>query len=596
MGHFYRHWMETTTEIHDKPLSQICLPASHDSGTCALKNQWVGTAPQDIVVEIKEALSVPLVSNAIGTVGTWVTNLIYKVVNHLSTTTTKTIAQQLDDGIRCIDIRLYSDGKATPKFYTQHSSDNLGLVGTPMEQVLSDVKNFVQSASGEIIYITFGHCVNFVQNTTTKQDDYKTFHDLVSQYLSLSAIGPSAVSSLFDATYTQLLATDTEPTPTSRIILVAGEPKLLQQNETLFWGRDYSPPDGPSGVISGSYTNTDDLTTMLKDQYGKFSTFVTARNQTTAPPKAFALYMTLTPQVKTLISPITKNEVALALGAAAAGFWWLPPVAAALGIVAGAMVVSNITIPYTTLKQVADKVNRGLLGALMPTQAHTTTYGFAGIEDPSGTTPNTSPPPGLNLVTFLYGDYYESSTLVSTAIALSKLRQPATSVKRSGETLTPTLVPIFRLKTSDGGAYAFGRSPEAYGGFEFDAIAFYGYADNPNGDLVPIHAYSYTSPTQILADPIHALTPYFCYGPTQPTLPPDSFTLTFLDMGVAWYAPKVGTANTVPVNSMWKPVVQAEESGFEPKFYYSAAAAPDGSWRSSGSSFSAFAVVPASTQ
>ncbi|MNN41356.1 hypothetical protein D3C81_1554720 [compost metagenome] len=149
--------MYVTTGIHNRKLRNICLPASHDSGTCNLSD----TLTPDPNPELKKALDIvqkiakdmdkiPGIGKIINPFA-WVQDAIVPAIKGVSTATTRSIGQQLSDGIRSLDLRVYYNA-GDKQFYTYH-----GLMGTRITDILNDILTFLQSTSGEIVFVTMGH-------------------------------------------------------------------------------------------------------------------------------------------------------------------------------------------------------------------------------------------------------------------------------------------------------------------------------------------------------------------------------------------------------------------------------------------------------
>ena len=80
---------------------------------------------------------------------------VEQCVRDLATTTRSNIGQQLNDGIRCLDLRVYYyHADAGNPFYTYH-----GLVGVPIAPILSAVAYFITDVApaGEIIVLSMSN-------------------------------------------------------------------------------------------------------------------------------------------------------------------------------------------------------------------------------------------------------------------------------------------------------------------------------------------------------------------------------------------------------------------------------------------------------
>jgi hypothetical protein len=288
----YMNWMSQTSAIHSTFLSNICLPATHDSGTYSLTDiltQGLDSDERTIVRSLSEVAcqvinnqSIPdsdifeYVSNP----SQWIYNTVIPYINGLMTATGQNIATQLKDGIRCLDLRVYYDAPSN-QFYTYHT-----LIGSPLTAVLVALSNFLQTTQAEIVYVTLGHLRGFGEGDTFNQNVSllcETVKAYVGNFVYVPEYsGGSITDNPFGQTYNQIV-TQNSSTPQSRAILVLG---VDSPPDPAFWPVQYSPPDN-GGIVFGSYANTDDLPTMVEDQMNKF-------NQRMNLP--FALFAILTPQ------------------------------------------------------------------------------------------------------------------------------------------------------------------------------------------------------------------------------------------------------------------------------------------------------------
>jgi hypothetical protein len=157
-------WMtdlaNSTPGFPDLKLSQICLPATHDTGTYSLGSTWTKDdgdsikAVMNTIQQVTAAIDViPFISKAIDPLD-WVQNAVLNDTHALATATHSDIRQQLNDGIRYLDLRVYFNrtDPANP-FYTYH-----GVVGVPIKTILDEVAYFISvvAPAGEIVYVSIG--------------------------------------------------------------------------------------------------------------------------------------------------------------------------------------------------------------------------------------------------------------------------------------------------------------------------------------------------------------------------------------------------------------------------------------------------------
>src|ERR1044072_2079041 len=121
----YQTWMADNTALHSKKLRYICLPVTRDSGTCDLSDQITPDQAQwerDLYGALKAAADaindIPEIGSYIN-VPEFIRKSLYISTLGLATATKRTIAEQLNDGVRGLDVRVFSDD-ATSTFYTSH--------------------------------------------------------------------------------------------------------------------------------------------------------------------------------------------------------------------------------------------------------------------------------------------------------------------------------------------------------------------------------------------------------------------------------------------------------------------------------------------
>jgi hypothetical protein len=588
LSNFYTHWMKLTPELHTCTLAEICFPATHDSATGDLTEQWLNSTGNKIVTTLEDLTNpkgytalavVTALASAVGNLGLWIEQQAAKAIKGVSKTTNRSITEQLNDGIRCLDLRVYSD--QSDNFFAFHGTNNLGLIGTSMSNsagngVLQQINQWVSATPGEILYITLGHCNNFAST------DYLLFLQTIARSgLTAYAVPPTTLN-VFSQTYIELMGT----TGQAKVFLVVGDEALYTAATALasnpYWGPDYSPPDNDANshiAVKGAYTDTDSLTTMRLGQYTNFQNFlsptpngtcdtdgtsVTALNgsgftqsmvngtitingasytilsvganlsdallnksagsQTGVDwsyitASGFALYMTLTPQIGDVIFAVIQHEMGAALLAVAAGIWWNPIFAAPLSALAAALIISANAVPYFTIKDLASPISKDLNFYLTPTASNVLDGNQVGFQDPSLQS--------TNKITFIYNDYYEDTDLIDIAIQYSRMVPASTCVA----------VPVFRFVSADGFSYQYRRVQRGGSGYIFQGIAFYVYNNisdsTPTATYTSIYAYSYQGADNVLR---------FYYGSAAPANPEVQKTQILFNQlpGVAWYAPASG--------------------------------------------------------
>ncbi|WP_310832170.1 phosphatidylinositol-specific phospholipase C domain-containing protein [Paenibacillus pedocola] len=384
----YKNWMYVTTGIHNRKLRNICLPASHDSGTYNLSH----TLTPDPNPELKKALDIvqkiakdmdkiPGIGKIINPFA-WVQDAIVPAIKGVSTATTRSIGQQLSDGIRSLDLRVYYNA-GDKQFYTYH-----GLMGTRITDILNDILTFLKSTSGEIVFVTMGHFKCF------EDKQYTDFSNLVKQtlgdyaYTRKNDLSNRIMNDPFDNTYTEII--NQSGSAKSRVILVNDK-----SEDPVFWPKTYSPPDNNknNNTLYGYYTDTNKLDYMLNEQYSNF--------QNANRDKPFALYMTLTPN-ESDVTHIIISSLASAIAKLAAGLLLNPitfSVGTALEGVAAGLAIYNATLDWKTLKKLSWKVDSDIEKLMV-------NHFLASFQ-------------GNNPISFIYLDYYETTDIVHFAINLS---------------------------------------------------------------------------------------------------------------------------------------------------------------------------------
>jgi hypothetical protein len=355
-----RDWMSRVLKNNtDTSLSDICFPATHDTGTYALQQrmtpqpikEWYSFSKYFSNIQDNWPVLLPFFPlTALEKLGT------HSLMPY-ATATSRSVLQQLQDGIRCLDLRLYfnQDDSNCP-YYTAH-----GFMGVSLAAILMDIAYFIEidSPNGEIVYITAGH--GYRDSGPFTNTDFQNVCNMVLNQIGTTNL-VSTGSSLFSMTYQYVVGT----TPSSKVIFVAElggiagianttvtAPNVSGVYSQYFWQcSDYSPPDNTSNnIIYGSYTDTDQLNDMVSDQQKK-SRLAASLNQ------PFALYLTLTPTTGAIMAMLTRNAIApsVALFGALFHFVW-PPLAIPLLAVAAVMAVyGSIAVTYKSLKQLTAKV------------------------------------------------------------------------------------------------------------------------------------------------------------------------------------------------------------------------------------------------
>jgi hypothetical protein len=365
-------WMtdlaNSTPGFRDLKLSQICLPVTHDTGTYSLGSAFTTDdgdsikAVMDTIQKVTAAIDViPLISKFIAPLD-WVQSAVLDDTHALATATHSYIRQQLDDGIRYLDLRVYyNHNDPISPFYTYH-----GVTGVRIETILDEVAYFISAAApaGEIIYITMAaYLDDNTPNHGFTQDQVEQLWFLIQECIDVSQIfGPQEAgpTDLLDCNYSRI----TYPSVVggnirSKVVLVM-QPPVPDAANAFIW-----PLSGPgSPQFSGGYKDTDDFSQMIPDQQSKSI-------QAKSNSLPFQLALTLTPT-----TDATRKLVEGGLAAAIVvldGELWLSPVlellwdlpggpeafllieATLLGI-AAYLEAQGASAPYSSLQELSSKI------------------------------------------------------------------------------------------------------------------------------------------------------------------------------------------------------------------------------------------------
>ncbi len=354
----YKNWMSLTTEIHEKKLKNICFPATHDSGTWSMQGR---IAPEkeakdfedmfqqgdQIFKDIKEFLG-PFVSGVIGLddikegIKKEIYRIIYAGTRGLAMCTSKTIGQQLNDGIRAFDLRVYLSSKGT---YTHHT-----LVGPPIDSktdpsqdMLSNIRSFLQSTNGEIVIVQMSAWIAEEKKTERYEALANQVRKELGEYAYQKKISNGVITNpVFEQTYNDIFSQ--KKGPGSRVILVFSGAPVPVSNDPMIW-------DSAQLGLSGSYPNTTSKDNMISDQKSKFTSAQSSG-------KPFRLYLTLTPQpddCKTIVATKISNELPDKI---APLITWIPGVKEELAkLIRNTIGIKEWTRDWRTVKGLSSRVN-----------------------------------------------------------------------------------------------------------------------------------------------------------------------------------------------------------------------------------------------
>lgn len=388
----YANWMLQNTNIQDKKLRYICLPATHDTGTYGLTDILCPTDQKVfafieekiayLVAELTRAGLPPsidpaalLLEEAIG------------AVKGLATANNSTVAQQLEDGIRAFDLRVALDA-SDDTFKIYH-----GLFGPTLDSIYDQIADFLATYRGEIVYLNLSH---FSPTLTSDQMDrfcQEVVYKLGAWAMLRRNDGDTILNDPFELTYNQIVGVPAS----SRIILVNPS---ADPNNPYFWPVGYCPPvdtryeDEYSSTwddyaLQGIYTNVEQTDDMIPAQLAHFEHYLEI-------DKPLALYMTLTPSTVSYSEIIVTNlgDAVITLGTEL-GDPGIVLIGESFKILHG---VEN-RFGFTTLLELSQRVDREL--------EHFVVENFVPLM------------PDGNRISMIFADYYETTELVELAISLS---------------------------------------------------------------------------------------------------------------------------------------------------------------------------------
>lgn len=402
-------WMAENTQLHGRKLRDICLPATHDSGTFALTDVmdddgWKGPLDNllDVLNEIAQKIrDIPGIGHLLDDLDplTWIlTNGVMPAIHNVSTSTRRSVLQQLWDGIRGFDFRVYYHEN---DFYVGHG----GVIGPKLRDIFQDIAGFLETTEGEIVYMTMGHWTHFDANIHNK------FANMVQELLGAYACSRQVVwgsripQDVFDRTYQEIVSTGGNAIR-SRVILVydlgPNDSSYGVSNREIFWPITYSPPSSGIGEtppyqlpgIYGFYTATTDKDEMVRKQKEQYQT---AR----ANGFPFALYTTLTPSTfDTILRVLMSVKESMFILSILPGSWFVSGIEDILGITAEML---DAALPWHTLEELTQRVSSDF-----------DTLVNDNFRDTAGD----------NAISLLYLDYFENTKVVDLAIKLSSQNAP----------------------------------------------------------------------------------------------------------------------------------------------------------------------------
>ncbi len=168
------NWMTALKkELYNRPLNEIYIPGSHDSATYALENSFAKGQDYDQKLNLLKVVGVGFI--------------VTKIAKNWAMAQDRTIYQQLNDGIRYLDLRVvYRENKND--FYIAH-----GLYGPKFSDVLADIARFLGEQPREIIVIQIGD-LNYMGEANEEMRNHQRLTMMIQRALNNKLIGKNEVN------------------------------------------------------------------------------------------------------------------------------------------------------------------------------------------------------------------------------------------------------------------------------------------------------------------------------------------------------------------------------------------------------------------
>ena len=264
------NWMGDTPGIEGRKLSELTLPATHDSAGYLFNREIapVNDLPAWVVKLKKVSDDITKVLGDFNVIPSKaVSDLLVGLNASFSATQRYTIGEQIAYGVRSLDLRVCA---SRGDLYTYH-----GLLGAPVRYVLGQLKEFLETSRQEVLVVTASHMSNL------SEDDHARFIGMIFEELGPHLFPYYPARPLGELTFGEVV--NYNGGPASRVIFCYD----LGGADTKPW----LPADlWPSTGIYSVYTNTSDFAKMKSDQQEKLD------RHAGTPSQMFELAWTLTPQ------------------------------------------------------------------------------------------------------------------------------------------------------------------------------------------------------------------------------------------------------------------------------------------------------------
>lgn len=254
-------WMSDNEALRKRPLCEICLPGTHDSGAYRLSPPKISDNEilhlwQETAFNIHRYIEGP--HDEIET-------LSHDLLKDWGITQTHNIHFQLENGIRFLDIKPYCN---QDKFNIHHA-----LTGPDMRDILQQIALFVKNSPKEMIVLYISHFSNFTN------DDHQRFIQLIKDILD-PWLYHTHQPNLAEVTLEEI-------TPNSSSVLVLYHDEYITINSA-------SGIHHPPAMLYES-SSSPSFKTMKQDQLSKL------KANANIPDSFFVLNWVLSPNKETLI-------------------------------------------------------------------------------------------------------------------------------------------------------------------------------------------------------------------------------------------------------------------------------------------------------
>jgi hypothetical protein len=243
------NWMSDLPGIDSKKISDLTLPATHNSGA------------YDFISEIAPVNDlpswIPKLKNAADSISN-ITGvdlfLSKKVISQfivdlnfdLGRTQNRSVGEQLAYGVRSLDLRVCS---FKGELRTYH-----GLVAVPVKKVLDEIRNFLDTARREVVFVNASHMSNL------KPEEHQKFFGLIHGTLGERLYNYDSTKSIGEVTVGEIVRRGTQSS--SRVVFFYDVSGVDLKPSLPAWVWPYQG-------ISSEYANTSSLEKMIADQQEK---------------------------------------------------------------------------------------------------------------------------------------------------------------------------------------------------------------------------------------------------------------------------------------------------------------------------------------